>query len=423
MLARRCGRGWSTGPNGDRPAHLGVDVLHPEPVAGAEERGAARGRLVRQSELGLPTHHHRHRAGVIDGDHLGQRRAALVLLQIERDGRHLLERSSRVAARTHRAVAAHQEEASAEVARVARQRVDLRRCEVTRANVAEDHEIVAGEARPRRPARRRVERWATRKPLVAERLRHRRALARVPSSTSASDAPRTRTNALAGVVLRRRVGPRIERGDGDVVAMEARVVGAISRRRRTSSPAAMRARAVERLAVARDADLDVGRDGARRDDANVDRLAAVGPRRRAHRDDADVAPRASARGRPRRPGRRPRRRPRRRRESVAARLDSVRDENHASGAVRGDLGERAPDRGFDVRAVASDLDLLRRRELRARARRVLGRGLDPKTTVPMRSPSRILFSASAICSAAIREAAPGTRSIDRDRSTATRTVR
>ena len=130
----------------------------------------------------------------------------------------------------------------------------------------------------------------------------------------------------------------------------------------------------DELAVALDADLDVGAARAtvttRRSIASPS-SARVGARTR---DDADVGQRlllerhdvdrhvGGDRGRGRG-------------ERVAARLHAVGDEDDARRGVGRHLGERAADRGREIRPVATELDALRRREIALRARRILGRGL------------------------------------------------
>src|SRR6185295_11690462 len=78
--------------------------------------------------------------------HLGQAGAPLLLLEVERDRRDLLDRGARVAAGAHAAIAAHEDEPAAEVAHVAADRLDLAGREIAGADVAEHHHVVAGEA-------------------------------------------------------------------------------------------------------------------------------------------------------------------------------------------------------------------------------------------------------------------------------------
>ena len=210
------------GAERDGPRDARVDVLDAEPIARAEQRRAARGGLVGELELGVPADRRAHRARVVDADHLGERRAALLLFEIERDRRDLLDGRARVAAGAHRAIAAHQHEAAAEIAHVARERVDLRRREIARADVAEDDEVVAGEpAEVGGDARSRRARSA-RKPLASSALAMNAPLPASPSSTSASAGPRTRTNVLPALSSGESSLARIERGDLDVVAVQAR---------------------------------------------------------------------------------------------------------------------------------------------------------------------------------------------------------
>ena len=152
--------------------HHRVDVHHAQPIAATEQLGRTHRGLVGELELGLLARAHRHRTRVVDGDHLGEARAAPLLLEIERDRAHVLDRCFRVAAGTHRAVAAHQHESAAEIAHVAGERLELRRREIAAPGCR--------SARPGRRRRNRRDRRARPRPDAVDR--ERRALrARAPA--------------------------------------------------------------------------------------------------------------------------------------------------------------------------------------------------------------------------------------------------
>ena len=196
--------------------------------------------------------------------------------------------------------------------------------------------------------------------------------------------------------------------------------------RSTSSPAAMlvarpgdraRRRGCTRISTS-------AGPGDDRDEAQIHRLALVGARRR-----------ASARRRARR-GRRAARAATTSTgtsaatAAAAAAMVSPRvatpsvTEHDARRAVGGDLGERAADRGGEVGAVARRSRRAAAAAARtARARRILGGGLGGEGDGADAIVLRACPSSATASSRGMRCSAPGTRSMERLRSTATRMVR
>ncbi len=250
----------------DAPVDGGVDVLHAEEIPRPEQRGRSRGGLVGQLELGVAGDLGPHRARDVDPDHLGEAPAPLLLLEVERDRRHLLDGRARVAARAQAPVAAHEHQAAAEIAHVAGQGVDLPGGEVGGADVGEDDDIVGGE-----PAQVGGDGGGAAlvdpEGALRERLGDEGALARVALEHQRGGLPAHAHERAAGVVLGRLVEAWIHRGHLDVVAVEAGARRLLPDADHVLPGGDLRAGAGDGLAVAAQADLHVGRQGRGGDEA------------------------------------------------------------------------------------------------------------------------------------------------------------
>ena len=302
----------------------------------------------------------------------------------------------RVAAGPHRAVAAHEQQASAEVARVRGHRVDLRRARdrSARTSLSTTRSYGAKPTDVGGHTRRAALHGAETARL--ERLAQRRAVARrrprgpAPATLAAHAHERA-----AHVVVRRRIGARVERRDGDVVAVQPRIAApsrAAGARPRPSRCACARTRTSPSSRRTRSS-TSVG-DRARRDDAQLERLALVRARRRAHADDAhvgdqllvedddvDLHVRSDRRPPP----------PRAHRPASAHRRSRARRGPRRRRAARRGRGGWRPPMSVASRPTSTRC---------GGAASLLGRGGSstaasaPKTTVPMRSSSCIDFSAT-----------------------------
>jgi hypothetical protein len=140
------------------------------------------------------------------------------LLHVERDRADLFERGFPIAAGAERAITSHEQQPAAEIADVRGQGRDLRRCQIDRADVGQNDQIVEREGRSvawhlRGVAGAHVERRALER--VHERSRQRLVALQHERAGFAGDAHERR----ATVVLGRLVAPRVLGRELDVVAV------------------------------------------------------------------------------------------------------------------------------------------------------------------------------------------------------------
>ena len=361
-----------------------------------------------------------HRARVVDGDDLGEARAAALVLRDRTRRATLFDGRARVAARAHRASPPRIKSPPPRSRDVARERLDRppRRSRAgtspsTTRSLGESRRASAGDARGGRHVD--VEGALLRaRPSSAERALRR------PRARPRRARPTTRTKARVGVVLGDGVRGGIVGYDAHCVAVKAGA-GRLLADDSASSPAwsAIRLRSASSPSTSRWSVPDVSVDD--RTTARRSMASCAAARAGAYRDSTRTSAAAPARSGTTSTGTPASAAAAAAADGVAARGDAVGDEHDARRGIGRYLGERAAHRRGEIRPVAGDRGPLRERGSAAPWSGSSSAASDPNATTASSSRGFMRFVAAAR-DVSTFSVASGTSSMLLLRSTATMTA-